>query len=246
MPRTEAASSADFSGVISGVARALQAEPDVERTLQGIVELAAEHLVLEHLDERMWASVSLVRGRRRVDTPASSDVRALRADQLQYELDQGPCLDAIWQHETFAIRDFAADEQYPLWSRRALVDVGVRSSLSFQLFTTGDSLGALNLYSGRVDAFDVRDHVEGLAFAAQAAVALRTAQHEAHLQSAMVNRTVIGQAQGILMERYKIDAEQAFAVLRRVSQHTNVRLHTIAAQLVETGVTPGVPGEPTA
>ena len=223
----------DFAEVMTRVSRSLLDQEDVQHTLQGIVDLAAEHL-----GDEIWASVSLVRGRRPITTPASSDERAVRADHLQYELEQGPCLDAIWEHDTFAIRDFAADQRYPEWSRRVLQEVGARSSLSFQLFTAQDTLGALNLYSSSVDAFGEQDRVEGLAFACQAAIALRTAQQEEGPQSALLSRAVIGQAQGILMERYKIDADQAFAVLRVASQHSNVRLHTVAQQLVDTGLEP--------
>jgi hypothetical protein len=65
----------------------------------------------------------------------SSDDRASRADQLQHELEQGPCLDAIWKQETFQIDDMTADERYPRWSRAVAEQAGIRSSLSLQLFT---------------------------------------------------------------------------------------------------------------
>ncbi len=80
---------------------------------------------------------------------------------------------------------------------------------------------------------------EGLAFAAQAAVALRSAQTEQHLRAAMAARNLIGQAQGILMERFQLTAEQAFAVLSRVSQQSNVKLRDVAQRLIDTGETPG-------
>jgi hypothetical protein len=85
----------DFSALIGTVARELVAEVDVQQTLQRTVELAAVHLAAGHLVGEVYASVSLVRERRRVETVASSDERATRADALQYELKQGPCLDAI-------------------------------------------------------------------------------------------------------------------------------------------------------
>ncbi len=82
----------DFDKRLAAIARELVHEPDMQHTLQRIVELAAANL-----DGEVYASVSLVRQRRQVDTPASSDERATRADQLQYETSQGPCLDAIWK-----------------------------------------------------------------------------------------------------------------------------------------------------
>ena len=225
----------DFDDRLAAIARELASEPDVQGTLQRIVEAAAGNL-----DGEVWASVSLVRQRRDVDTPASSDDRARRADQLQYEMEEGPCLDAIWEHETFQVRDMTADERYPRWTRAVADETGIRSSLSLQLFTdeNEESLGALNLYSPRVDAFDAETRGEGLAFAAQAAVALRSAHTEQHLRSAMQTRTLIGQAQGVLMERLKITPDQAFGVLSRLSQESNVKLREVARRLVETGELP--------
>jgi len=106
------------------------------------------------------------------------------------------------------------------------------------LFTNEDSLGALNLYAPQPRGFDAETRGAGLAFAAQAAVVLRSAQNEQHLRAAMATRTLIGQAQGILMERYKMTAEQAFAVLSRLSQQSNVKLRDVAQRLIDTGETP--------
>ena len=228
----------DFSELVASVARELSGEPDVQHTLQRTVELAAEHL-----DSEVYASVSLVHNRRQVETSASSDDRATRADALQYELEEGPCLDAISEQETFRIGDMTTDQRYPGWARRVAEETGIRSSLSFQLYVADDSLGALNLYSAHPDAFSREDWAEGQVFAAQAAVALQAAQTEEHLRAAMTTRTVIGQAQGILMERYKITSDQAFQLLSRLSQQTNTKLHEIARRLIETGeLEPGKPG----
>jgi GAF domain-containing protein len=228
----------DFSALLGSVARELLAEVDVQQTLQRAVELAAEHLAAGHADGEVYASVSLVRGHRLVENEASSDERATRADALQYELGQGPCLDAIWERETFQIDDLTTEASYPQWSRRVVQETGIRSSLSFQLFTSGDSLGALNLYSPHPHGFDEEDRAEALMFAAHVAVALASAQTEEQLRSAIASRTVLGQAQGILMERYKISAEKSFEVLRRVSQDGNVKVRDVAQRLVETGETP--------
>ncbi len=225
----------DFEERLAAMARDLLNEPDVQHTLQRVVEAAAANL-----DGEVWASVSLVKARREVETPASTDHRAKRADQLQYELQDGPCLDAIWEQETFQIDDMTTDERYARWTTAVKEPTGIRSSLSLQLFTDEqkNSLGALNLYSPTPQAFDGETRGEALAFAAQAAVALHSAQTEEHLRSAMATRTLIGQAQGILMERLKITAEQAFAVLTRLSQDRNEKLREVARRLVETGEIP--------
>ena len=223
----------DFDERLAAIARELVHEPGMQHTLQRIVELAAANL-----DGEVYASVSLVRRRRRVQTPAASDERAARADQLQHELGEGPCLDAIWQQNTVQIDDLTTEQHYPDWSRRVAEQTGIRSSLSLQLFTNEDSLGALNLYSPQPQAFDAETRGKGLAFAAQAAVALRSAQDKEDLRAAMTTRNLIGQAQGILMERYKMTAERASAVLSRVSQDTNVKLRDVAQRLIDTGETP--------
>ena len=223
----------DFNERLAEIARELVSEPDMQATLQRIVEAAADNL-----DGEVWASVSMVTQRRDVQTPATSDERATRADQLQYETSQGPCLDAIWEQDTFQIDDMTTEQRYPDWARRVAEETGIRSSLSLQLFTNADSLGALNLYAPWPEAFDAETRGEGLAFAAQAAVALRCAQTEQRLRAAMVSRNLIGQAQGILMERFKLTAEQAFTVLSRISQQSNVKLRDVAQRLVDTGETP--------
>jgi GAF domain-containing protein len=223
----------DFEERLAAIARNLVNEPDAQHTLQRVVELAAENL-----DGQLWASISLVHARRHVDTPASSDPRAEHADQLQYDLSQGPCLDAIWEHETFQIDDLTTDDRYPAWARRVAAETGIRSSLSLQLYTNENSLGALNLYSPEPHAFDPETRGEALAFAAQAAVAVRSAQTEEHLRTAMATRNLIGQAQGIMMERYKLTAHQAFTLLNRVSQESNIKLREVARRLTETGETP--------
>jgi transcriptional regulator with GAF, ATPase, and Fis domain len=225
----------DFNERLAAIARDLVSEPDMQATLQRVVEAAADNL-----DGEVWASVSLVKQRREVQTPATTDDRAGRADRLQYELEEGPCLDAIWEHETFQIDDMLTEERYPRWARAVAEETDIRSSLSLQLFTDVEhnSLGALNLYSPEPTAFDEETRGEGLAFAAQAAVALRSAQTEEHLRSAMATRTLIGQAQGILMERLKITPDQAFGVLSRLSQDSNMKLREVAQRLVETGEIP--------
>jgi GAF domain-containing protein len=135
------------------------------------------------------------------------------------------------------------EPRYGDWSRRVVTETGIRSSLSLQLFTDPEaavSLGALNLYSPRPRSFDPDTRAEATAFAAHAAIALESAQTETHLRSALVTRTVIGQAEGILMERLKITADQAFALLSRLSQASNVKLRKVARNLVETGEIPSI------
>ncbi|SET37035.1 GAF and ANTAR domain-containing protein [Geodermatophilus poikilotrophus] len=227
-----------FNERLAAIARALLHEPDVQATLKRTVADAAATL-----DGELYASVSLVLHRRQVETPVYTDDRALWTDQLQYELGQGPCLDAVWDQDTFYIDDLTTEPRYGDWGRRVVAETGIRSSLSLQLFTDPEavvSLGSLNLYSPRPRSFDPDTRAEAVALAAHAAIALESAQTEANLRSGLVTRTVIGQAEGILMERLKITADQAFGVLSRLSQQSNVKLRDVARNLVETGEIPRI------
>jgi len=113
-----------------------------------------------------------------------------------------------------------------------------------QLYVEGDNLGALNLYSRTPNAFDDESEQVGLLFASHAAVAFAGVRKEAQLAQAVASRDLIGQAKGILMERYKISPERAFLVLTRVSQKSNRKIHDIANELVRYGTVPGIPAPP--
>lgn len=207
------------------IARLLQAEPGVEGTLDQIVELARGSLDCD------FASVTMLHSRKRVETPAATHEVVREADALQYQLEEGPCLQSIWSHDTFLVEDLASDSRWPRWGPRA-AKLGLRSILAVRLFTHRETQGALNLYASTPDRFDEDDvHVAHL-FAAQAAVALSSARNEEHLRKAVDARHLIGQAQGILMERFDVSADRAFDVLRRYSNTRNVKLNMIAAEVV--------------
>ncbi|WP_229071604.1 GAF and ANTAR domain-containing protein [Actinoplanes sp. DH11] len=230
--------SADYTGqghgdglaqTLSDMARSLQNENSLEDTLDGIV-WAAVHTVpgAEH------AGLTVVRGRREVTTRAASHDVVRRVDRAQYETGQGPCLDAVYEKQTVRLSDMATEDRWPDFTRQAL-ERGVRSMLSFQLYVRQDDLGALNLYSPKADAFDDESENVGLLLAAHAAIAMAGAQKEHDLSLAISMRDVIGQAKGILMERYKITGDQAFQLLARTSQRANIKLAEVARYLVETG-----------
>ncbi|SOD97790.1 GAF and ANTAR domain-containing protein [Blastococcus haudaquaticus] len=219
--------------VMSSVARHLQAEHgDVEETLRAITAAAVR--TVPHTDE---CGVSYVVGRRTIESRAATSDLPRTLDASQQERGEGPCLDAAWDHEVVRVDDLPNEDRWPQFARRA-ADLGVGSMLCFQLFVAGDQLGALNLYSRTRGAFDDDSVDIGLVFASHAAVALAGAEHEAHLRTGMQNRDVIGQAKGILMERHRLTADQAFGVLARVSQELNRKLLDIARELTDTGSVP--------
>jgi GAF domain-containing protein len=170
---------------------------------------------------------------------------AMDADEMQYERGYGPCLDAGRAGEVFLVADMRAEDRWPDYTRQA-AERGVGSSLSVPLPFQAASIGALNIYSTRVGAFRDADVTLGEEVAAFVAIAVANAEAVArattdadNLRRAMVSRAVIEQAKGILMERYKVTAEQAFTLLTHSSQRTNVKLRDVAEQLASTGALPG-------
>jgi GAF domain-containing protein len=120
-------------------------------------------------------------------------------------------------------------------TQRAHIELGICSMLSLQLYVEGENLGALNRYNGEPDAFDDESEHIGLLFASHAAVAMAGSQRQQQLTLAMVTRDLIGQAMGILMERYKLTGDQAFALLVRASQTSNTKLRDVAEHLATGG-----------
>lgn len=214
------------------VARTLEAEDDPDQVLAEVVAAA-----VELIPGAQEGSLSVVTGRKDVTSHHPSSDLPARVDALQTELGEGPCLDAVFQEQTVRVPDMARDERWPDFARRAS-EAGAGSMLSFQLYVEGDNLGALNLYSRESNAFDDDSEHVGLMFAAHAAVAMADARKIQQLHQAVAARDVIGQAKGILMERFKITADQAFRVLVRTSQHNNRKLRDVAEELAGTGQLP--------
>lgn len=178
------------------------------------------------------AAVSLVRPGRTIETMVATTDLATACEALQHDLGEGPCLDSVWTEPTVHSADVAQDLRWPTWGPRVARDAGVRSILVLRLFTHGGTLGALNLYSCQPDTFGAEAHEEGSALAAHLAVAVASAQEVAHLRIGLDSRTVVGQATGMLMERYGLDPVAAFALLTRLSSTENVKLRVVAAQVV--------------
>ena len=220
------------------LARSLEEHDDPDIMLAEII--AAAVAIVPGVDE---GSVSVVTGRRNIGSHAPTGDLPAQVDALQEETQQGPCLDSAYEQLTVRVDNMASETRWPEFARRAS-QAGAASMLSLQLYVEGDNLGALNLYSRRPHAFDDESEQVGLLFASHAAVAFAGVRKEAQLAQAVVSRDLIGQAKGILMERYKISPERAFLLLTRVSQDSNRKLHDIATELVRHGTVPGIPAQP--
>lgn len=210
-------------------ARDLVARGDdtVEHALGVIVRGAIR--TVPHVEQ---AGISLVERRVEVQSTAPSGLLVRELDELQSSLREGPCLDAIWLEQRTLVDDMAAaHDRWPRWAVAAH-ERGVGSLMAFQLFATAGSAGALNLYAARPHVFDEDSADTGALFAAQAALVLQGAQRAAGLLVALENRDVIGQAKGILMERFGVGQAAAFGMLVESSQHTNMKLVDVASWLV--------------
>lgn len=221
---------------LGNLARQLQRDDDPEHLLHAMVSAAIE--LIPGVEE---GSISVVMARRRVESRAPSSELAKHMDALQSELGEGPCLEAIYEHQTVRVTDMSTESRWPRFAERAFA-AGTGSMLCFQLYVEGDNLGALNLYASHVHAFtDESEHV-GLLVASHAAVAYAEAQKTGQLNEALETRDLIGQAKGIIMERYKVTGQQAFVILTRASSESNIRLKAVAEQLVNSGELPGCKG----
>ena len=227
----------DIESTFSEVAVSLFAPGTVQGTLQRIVQLAV--LAIDGCE----AAGILAAGDDGVPmTLAASSPLAVMIDQMQSDAGEGPCLASARSGSTVYVNDLIDDRRWPAFAASA-VDAGIRSVLAHAL--PAGTPGALNLYASLSDAFDADARAQALLFATLARLALDSAKERAldaeravNFTEALRTRELIGQAQGILIERERITGDQAFGVLRRASQHLNVKLREVAATLVETGQNP--------
>jgi GAF domain-containing protein len=173
-----------------------------------------------------------------VFTVSSSDSRASQVDEIQYGHHDGPCLHSLATGDTVVVDDLAQDDRWGGYQMPALGH-GIRSSLSLPLRGDSEVIGALNIYSAAPRAFGSAEQLVAGRFADEAsralALAVRMAERSemsAHLQNALASRAVIDQALGIIMGRNRCTADEAFDVLRAISQNRNIKLRDIAADMI--------------
>jgi GAF domain-containing protein len=222
----------EVAAALNELAHMLVSEDDIDTTLQRVVDLAAR--TIEGCDA---AGVTLD-DHNGFLTAASTDERTLEVDQGQYDVGDGPCLTAM--RDVVIVR-VSVDEAEDRWPRFA-ADARSRDVLSFlaaPLVVRGRAIGALNLYSRSTDGFTKVDDVLVALYGAQAAIALANARTyegarklSEQLQEAISSRAVIEQAKGVLMAQNRVDADEAFKMLRTRSTRSNVKLRAVAEQVV--------------
>ena len=215
--------------VMEGVARSLHVkEADLAGTLQAVLRTA-----VDTVEPAVAAGVNLlVRGRFEPQAVFGEPPHAL--DRWQREHGIGPCIDASAQQSIIRVDDTAREQRWPGFGPLA-AQLGVCSMVCVPLWVDQARLGSVSVYAGLTAAFTTRDETVAGLLATQAAFALGDALRTEQLRTMATNRDLIGQAKGILMERHKITADQAFDLLRVASQESNRKLVDVADGLVATG-----------
>ena len=203
---------------------------------------------LERLQRGVVLAVELVAGsdhaatsamvRRRTRPGPATDAVGQAADQLQQDLQQGPRLEVVRTGGTVISQDLTRERRWKRWSPQVVDELGVRAALSIVLFDGTQVLGSLSLYSRRADAWSSSAVAVAQVVATHLSLAFGDGLQIEHRGRAMESRTLIGQAQGILMERFTLTADAAHAVLLRRSQQEHVKIVVVAADLVRTAGLP--------
>ena len=177
--------------------------------------------------------VLLVGGGGKFESLAGTSELPHTLDEIQMQFGEGPCVEAALDELILRTDDFRAEDRWPLYSAAA-VDRGVLSGLSIKLYTADRTAGALNMFGFKARAFDADDEMIGTILAAHAAAAILASRDGEQLKSAMATRDRIGQAKGIIMERYGVDEVRAFEMLRQLSQDSNIKLTQVAQRVIDT------------
>jgi GAF domain-containing protein len=224
--------SPDFA-VAEGLARA-SAMMNTSRSFQGTLD-AIVQATRTSLPEFAHVSISVKNRQGTFETEAGTDQLVWELDGVQYDLGEGPCLQAVEDEPVVVVERLRHEQRWPRYVPAAL-ERGVLSQVAVRLFTDNQHVAGLNLYSTERDDVDVSSIETARLFATHAAIILGHAQQEDQLHQALENCKTIGQAIGILMERYRIDADRAFQFLIRASSTSNVKLRDVAEEVVTSSI----------
>lgn len=187
-----------------------------------------------------YAGITIADRHGKLETPAATHLIVHRVDALQYRLQQGPCVDAVrgrWQARS---DDLSVDVRWPEYGPLA-AELGIVSQMGIELFDEPGLIAGLNLYSSAVGAFDDDTVEAAMLFAIQAAHTLGRVLTQKDLTAAMTTRTTIGQATGIVMQRFQLGPDQAFELLVRVSRIHDVTLEVLANQILDEVTNSSIP-----
>ena len=218
----------DLAVRMAELARSI-AMPRSVKDLLADVSAAAKELI-PGVDE---AGVLLIGRGNTFETLGPTSGLLATLDELQMRYHEGPCVKAALDEVVVRTDDFRDEPRWPNYSPR-VVELGVLSGLSFKLYTADRTAGALNLFGFEPRLWDAEAETVGMVLAAHAAAAILASREGEQLQSALSTRDRIGQAKGIIMERFDIDDIRAFDMLRQLSQDTNTKLVDVAQRVIDT------------
>jgi hypothetical protein len=219
--------SRDLAVRMAELARAVAAPRTAEEIFSEVTSSAVE--LIAGVDT---AGILLITKNGKFESHAGTTELPHELDELQHLLQEGPCLDAAFD-DVLAVGDFREETRWPAYSA-AVAKLGVLSSLSLRLYTAERTAGALNLFGFEPTDWSEEKQTTGMVLAAHAASAIMSNRQGEQLQSALTTRDRIGQAKGIIMERYGVDDVRAFDMLRRLSQEGNTPLVEIAEKVIVT------------
>ncbi len=175
-----------------------------------------------------------------IELTGAADDLAETCDSLQSDLGEGPSLHASVHGGTVVINDVSREKRWPRFIQAA-AEVGVRAMMCVPFDAGENKSGSVNMYSSSAGVFTGQSREVGELFTAHAAVAFTAGRENEQLHQAVQGRDVIGQAKGMIMERFSVDADHAFGLLRKLSQDSNVKLSQIAQRVIETGADNAAP-----
>lgn len=206
-------------------------ERDSTETTAGLLELLENGV--RHVTGSQYAGITLARTSKAITNVAATHRYPMILDAIQERCGEGPCVAAAWRHHMMYVGDLNTDQRWPCFQREALEQTPIRSILCYELFVDGSTLGALNFYGDRPHVFDDESQEIGGIFATHVALAWSMLRRQDQFRSALASRDLIGQAKGVIMERFNLDAVEAFDLVTRLSQQSNRKVIDVARSLVE-------------
>jgi transcriptional regulator with GAF, ATPase, and Fis domain len=188
---------------------------------------------VRHMAGCQYAGITLAEQGKAVTNVVATHHYPKMLDAIQDRCGEGPCVEAAWRHHMMHVEDLTVDQRWPRYRREALEQTPIRSILSYELSVDPSSLTALNFYADRPHAFPDESVELGGILAAHVALAWSMVRRQDQFRSALASRDMIGQAKGIIMERFDLDAVEAFELLTRLSQQSNTKIIDIAKSLID-------------
>ena len=220
--------------LMADLARSWTAPTDLNSTLCAVTQAAVD--LIPGADS---ADILTITGRHHYQSHAPTSTLPADLDRVQARFGEGPCVDAAVDGFVTRSDDLTVEGRWPRFTPQAL-RAGVYSIVSFRLYTRAAVTGALNVLATTAHAFDDEAVIIGEVLAAHAAIAINAGRRESQWHSALVSRDLIGQAKGMLMERFSVGADQAFQMLVTLSQDSNTPVAKVAERIVHLGPGPGL------